>query len=237
MLYVSIALVIFAAILIQSIAGFGVALVAMPFLTSLIAPVEASTLMAITAVPLQIIILRRYWHALEARSLWRLILGAVVGIPVGVLAIARLDEQIILFILGIVLVVYSLYSMARFRLPPVESPRWGYLFGLASGLLSGAFNTGGPPLVVYGTAREWRPDVFRANLQMLLMVNSTVVIIAHLIAGHMTEAVLSYYVVTLPVVFIGTALGFRISSRVNESVFRRIVLVLLLLIGIRLLFP
>ncbi|MBK8021312.1 MAG: sulfite exporter TauE/SafE family protein [Chloroflexi bacterium] len=237
MVYVNIAAIIFVAIITQSIAGFGVALVAMPFLTSLIAPVEASTLMAITAVPLQLIILRKYWHALEARSLWRLIVGAVVGIPIGVVAIARLDERVILVILGIVLIAYSLYSLARFRLPPVAASAWGYVFGLASGVLSGAFNTGGPPLVVYGTAREWRPEVFRANLQLLLMVNSVVVIAAHLLAGHVTETVIGYYVVTLPVVFIGTALGFRIGNRVNEVVFRKIVLVLLLVIGIRLLLP
>lgn len=231
------ALVLFAAVLTQSIAGFGVALVAMPFLVSLMRPVEASTLMAITAIPLQIIILWRYRHALQARSLWKLMVGALFGIPIGVEVFAHWDQQVIFTVLGVLLIAYSLYSLIQLKLPKIPSNKWAFGFGFASGLLGGAFNTGGPPLVIYGQSRSWEADQFKANLQLLLMVNSSFVVIAHLAAGHITNAVLTSYVIALPTVFVATAVGFRISKYVDEALFRRVVLILLLVVGIRLLLP
>lgn len=235
--YVLLALIIFAAILTQSVAGFGVALVAMPMLVTLMPPVMASTLLAITSLPMQVIILWRYRHALRARSLWRLMVSSVAGIPLGVYALANLDQHTILTALGLVLIAYSLYSLIEWKLPTLNAPAWGFGFGFFAGFLSGAFNTGGPPLVIYGQCRGWKPDQFKANMQILLMVNATSVVIAHLAAGHLTSDVLNNYVVTLPMVFIATAVGFRISERINAALFRRMVLILLLVIGIRLLIP
>lgn len=235
--YVLLALIIFAAILTQSIAGFGVALVAMPMLVTLMQPVAASTLLAITSLPMQVIILWRYRHALQARSLWRLMVSSVIGIPLGVYALATLDQHVILTALGVVLIAYSLCSLVELKLPLLTMPAWAFGFGFFAGILSGAFNTGGPPFVIYGQCRGWKPDQFKANMQLLLMVNAIIVVIAHLAAGHLTDDVLNHYVVTLPTVFVATAVGFRISERINAVLFRRVVLVLLLMIGIRLLIP
>jgi len=139
--------------------------------------------------------------------------------------------------LGIFLIAYALYNLFNFRLPRIVQPKWDFSFGLASGILSGAYNTGGPPLVIYGTSLGWNSEEFKANLQALFMLNSILVIILHLIAGHVDTFVLENLAISLPVIALGTGLGFWLSRYVNEALFRKCVLVLLLLIGVHLLLP
>jgi len=234
--FLPIAAILFFAILTQSITGFGLALIAMPLLITILDPITAGALMALVGLPLQFIILRRYRHALQFHAVWRTMIGAAIGVPIGIIALTRLDESIILTGLGIILVSYALYSLARLKLPTIERQSWGVGFGIVSGMLSGAFNTGGPPLAIYGACRQWQPDVFKANMQLLLMFNSLMVAGAHLLSGHMTPTVWGYFaLVAIPLLLIATTLGFKISTRVDERLFRDLILVLLLLIGVRLL--
>ncbi len=232
---VLLALIVYFAILTQAISGSGLALVSMPLLVQMMEPVAAGALVALMAVTTQLVMLFRYGRAVTFRGLWPLIGGSLIGIPLGVLALSQLDERIILTALGILLVVYSLYSLFAPRLPEIHNPVWGTAFGFASGLLHGAYNTGGPPYVIWGMCRRWGTAEFKGNLQVLLMVNSVSVVIAHLVAGHYDVAVLQNYLIALPLIALGVLTGFWLDRSINEVWFRRIVLVLLLIIGLRML--
>lgn len=235
--FLLIAGVVFLGIVTQSTIGFGVGLVCMPLLIRILDPVSAAAFVALFTLPLQILIVRRYHHALNIRPFWRVFVGSVIGIPIGIYLISELNQQIILTILGIIMIAYALYSLLNLRLPRIQRPAWGFGFGFASGILGGAYNTGGPPLVIYGTAQGWEAEQFKANMQVLFMVGNTLVILVHLAAGHINTVVLQNLLVALPVVVVGTTVGFWLSRRVNEAVFRKAVLVALFLIGVRLLFP
>ncbi len=217
--------------------GFGVALISVPLLIRLLDPPTAATLVAMFSLPLQIIIMWRYRHALQVRPFWRVIVGVTVGIPIGVTLLTQLDRGLILGALGVFLIGYALYSLFRLRLPELQRPAWGFGFGFASGILGGAYNTSGPPLVIYGTALHWTSEQFKANLQALLLINSLLVIVAHGFAGHITPLVWQNLAVALPTVAVGSASGFWLSRYVNEAAFYQLVLVMLLLIGVSLLLP
>ncbi len=91
--------------------------------------------------------------------------------------------------------------------------------------------------MIYGTCLRWNPEQFKANLQALLLISSSLVIVTHLIAGHVTPLVLQNFAVALPMVAVGSISGFWLSRYVNEAVFYRLVLIMLLLIGSSLLLP
>jgi hypothetical protein len=232
-----IAVIVFFAILTQAISGFGLALVAMPLLVQIVTPLEAASLVALMAVTTQLIMLMRYRRALRIGGLWRLMVGSLIGIPIGVVALSRLDGRIILTALGVILVSYALYSLFAPPLPEIKNANWGFGFGFASGLLGGAYNTGGPPYAIYGMSQRWETSIFKANMQVLLMVNSISVVIAHIIVGHYTEPVLRNYALALPMILAGALAGFWLDRYINEAVFRKLVLVLLLLIGARMFLP
>ncbi len=237
MQFILVAGIVFLGILAQSMAGFGVALICMPLLITVLDPTSAATLVALFTLPLQIIIMWRYRHALQVRPFWRVIVGSVIGIPVGVILITMLAPKIIATALGVFVIGFALYSLLRLRLPQLRHPGWGVGFGVASGLLNGAYSAGAPPLVIYGTCLGWESEQFKANVQALFMVSTVLTILTHLIAGNVTALVLEDFAVALPTVAVGTLIGFWLSRRINEATFRQIVLILLLLIGVRLLLP
>ncbi len=237
MQFVLVGFIIFCGVFTQSMIGFGSALVCMPLLIHIFVPAQAAALLALVTLPMELVIIWRYRHALHIRPFWRVMLGSVIGIPLGVILLNVLDRALILDALGLLLIGYSLYSLLRFRLPEIRRPSWGYGFGLASGILSGAYNTGGPPMVIYGTCLRWDSARFKANLQALLIVNSLLVIAAHVAAGHVDAVVMQNVAVGLPMVAVGTVSGFWLSRYVKEASFRKVVLVALLIIGVRLLLP
>ena len=63
------------------------------------------------------------------------------------------------------------------------------------------------------------------------------VVTTHALGGNLTPTVWRYFVVALPAVVIGGGLGIYLSSFINPEVFRKMVLILLTIMGIRLMLP
>ena len=166
--------------------------------------------------------------------MWRLSLAALVGIPIG-LALARsVSEDLVLTVLGVILVGYSLYALIAPRLPELKHPLWAFVFGFIGGILSGAYNVAGPAAVIYGNCRRWQPDEFRSNLQAFFLINDAFVLINHGLAGNLKPIVWSYYLVALPAIVLGIFFGLKLDRRINPDVFRKMVQVLLIVMGLRL---
>lgn len=230
-----VALIFFFAALVQSSIGFGSALVAMPLLVSLLGIHIAAPLVAIAALLLEIVILLRYREAFNFEVVKHLAIATILGIPFGVLAVKYIESDIVNKILGIIVIGYALYALFAPKLPELAGKAWTYLFGFIAGILGGAYNTVGPPLVIYGNARRWPPDEFKSNLQGLFLVNGIVVIAVHTLSGNVTGEVFQNVFYALPGIVLGLAAGFFLSQRINPALFRTFVLIALLFLGASLL--
>jgi uncharacterized membrane protein YfcA len=230
----SLFLVIFLAAFTQSLTGFGSALVAMAVLPEMLGIQVAAPLVALVCGTLEVLLLARYHPALRLKAVWRLAVAAVIGIPLGILAVGWLDEKIVMRALGLVLSGYGLYGLFNFRLPELRHPAWAYLAGFLAGLLGGAYNTNGPPVILYGNCRRWQPDEFKANLQGFFILSSVLVIASHAFSHHLVSVVWRHFWITLPGVVLGVLSGISLDKRLNPTTFRRLVLALLVIMGIRL---
>lgn len=229
-------LAILVAVFTQSAVGFGTAMVGMPLLVGIVGIQVAAPLVALVGLTTEVLLLIILRGHVDLRVIGRLVLAATVGVPVGILLIRQLDEQVVLALLGVVLISYALYNLSGLKMPLLVSPIWAYLLGFSSGVLGGAYNTAGPPVVIYGTGRRWPPDEFRANLQGFFLVIDVIVVASHAAAGNLTPAVWQVYLYGLIGLAVGMALGLAFGNRVNPETFRRIILVLLIVLGARLLF-
>jgi uncharacterized membrane protein YfcA len=226
--------VVFLGVFTQSLAGFGSALVAMALLPALIGVRTAAPLVAVLALTTELVLLLKYRSKLNVRAIGSLVAASIIGIPIGVWALRSIREEALLTGLGLVLVGYALYGFSNAKPPALRRPAWGYGFGFIAGLLGGAYNTSGPPVVIYASFQDWEPLEFKSNLQGFFIVNSILVVFGHLLARDLTPAVWQLYFWTLPALALGTLLGTRLDSRVNTAVFRKVVLGLLLIMGVRL---
>ena len=228
--------VIFVAVFTQSLTGFGSALTSMPILAPLLGLSVAAPTVALLGGAMEIVLVIYYRDAINVRAVWRLILASFVGIPAGVYLLRRVDERVTLLVLGVIVVVYALYALLNFKLPKLEHPVWSYLAGFFAGVFGGAYNTAGPPVIIYGNCRQWEPTEFKANLQGFFLINSAAVIVSHALAGNITPLVWQKFLLALPAVAVGILAGTALDKRLSAETFRKVVLVLLVVLGIRLLF-
>ena len=106
----------------------------------------------------------------------------------------------------------------------IENENWAYVFGFIAGLLGGAYNTNGPPFVMYGAGRGWGREEFKSNMQGLFILSRVTVLVAHFIEGNLTAEVFDLLGIALLGVVLGTVIGLRFDQIISPDMFRRAVL-------------
>jgi uncharacterized protein len=228
--------VLFAAAFVRSALGFGDALLAMPLLALLVGMRVATPVVAFAASTIGITILLSHWRSVDVRSTWRLVAASLIGIPFGLVLLKLAPESYVKAALGALLILYGLYSLLAPKLPAVQSDWSAYVFGFVAGVLGGAYNTNGPPVVVYGALRHWPPEHFRATLQGCFLLTGLMILVGHGVAGLWTPEVLRLYLFSLPAILLAIYLGAKLNRRIPRETFSRVVYVFLVIMGALFLF-
>lgn len=231
-----IATIFFTGCFVQTVAGFGAGLIVAPLLMSVgvLRLDEAVAMMSVVWVGQGLLMLWRYHQGAVWSAIWRLIVGLLPGVWIGVATRQMIAERWVLGLLGVVVICFALYSLIGPRLPHLHSPRWAYLFGTAAGVLGGAYTTGGPPIVIYAACRRWDPDPFRGSFAAVGIIASGTVAVTSLAVGDFSPLSGAYLPAGLLGLFLGFGLGSCLNRYVPARLFRCLVLVLLIVIGLRL---
>jgi uncharacterized protein len=223
--------VLFAASTLHAGVGFGSALVAMPLL-SLVLGVDVATPLVGLAVPVTLVlVLARSWQSLDLHATARLLIGSACGIPVGVIVLRQVPASVILSVLGSVLVAYGLWGLLRPVLPRLRWTGAGYLFGACAGVLGGACNINGPPVVLFGALSGWDPARFRATLSGYFLPTAMLICAAHAATGLWSVRVFELFFLALPVLLLGNWCGLQLARRIPAERFSYLLHWLLVVLG------
>lgn len=216
--------VVFVSALVRSAIGFGDAVVAMPLLAMVTGLKTASPLVAFMGPTISLLILAGSWRKIELRSAGRLVIASLLGIPLGIYGLARLPEGPLKIGLGLLILLYGLFGLARPKARIRNERPWlPWTVGVAAGVLGGAYNTNGPPVVAYGMLKGWPPEDFRATLSGYFLPTSLMVLAGHGLAGIWTAEVLTSYLWSLPAIVLGVLLGGLLNKRIPHALFARLV--------------
>lgn len=231
-IYIFLGIIAFCAGFIQGLSGFGSVLLSLPLLACFLDVKTAIPLVALYGVALTVFLLvqlRQHW---DWRKLYPLCVGSVPGAPVGVWLLNSLDAQIIQWIVGAVLVAYALYGLLMKPVVKELSRVWAYGAGFLAGCLGGAISASGPPVIVYTSLMPWSKDQIKVTLQGFFVISGLVVIAAQAAGGLMTGKVIYFFLASLPVLIFGTWAGSLLYGRIREESYRKIMLVLLGMLGL-----
>ena len=240
--YILVAFIFFAGSFTQSAAGFGGALVAMPLLTLIMGVETAAPTYSLLLVFTSASIAARFWKDIVWRDSLRLITTSILFVPVGAAALIALPPEPVTAVLGVLLILYAPYeilrsSRARETQPVIDPPSWApYLAGAISGVLGGAYNTNGPPLIIYAVSRQWAKHAFKGTVQSVIFIQFVTIDIVHTYNGLVTMEVLRYCAAGAPGVVLGAWAGFAVDKYIPQVQFRRGVLVLVAILGISLIY-
>ncbi len=229
--YIAVAVIVFGAALIQSLFGFGFALISVPlmiFFVDLPTAVVTATVVSTVSCGIQWIESRAI-SALKASR--RLVISSLFGLPFGLWLLNNVDARLMKILLG-VFVLFGVFIGSRefdLRRLPLA---FDYSMGVLAGVLSTSTSTNGPPLVFLLHSRQYSPENFRAVLNRVFTILNFLTLIVFALDGKLTSDAVLLALTALPVMGVGVALGFRLRKRVDSEYFRKFVLVLLFATGL-----
>lgn len=222
--------------LVQGSAGFGSGLIGIALL-GLVMPVrDAAVLNVLASLAINFVMIARLRQHLSLRRIAPLFPAVLVGVPLGVFVLVNAPIGVLNVVLAIILVISSAQALLRERikvLRPWHPVYIGIPCGLLSGALTGAYGTGGPPLVAYVLSQGFERRQFAAAIQMLFLVSGTLRLVElirrNVIHGDNILPLLS----AAGAAVVGASIGLLILHRIPERAFRRGIAVFLLVLAAR----
>lgn len=204
--------------MVRSTLGFGEALIAVPFFL-LFLPVDVAVPLAVMlSIVIALVVVIQDHKKIHFHSAKWLIIYAVLGLPFGILILTYANETIVKTGLGLLIILYSLYSLYFTKNKALEEDNkfWLFVCGFLSGVFGGAYGLNGPPLVVYGNLRQCSAKHFRATLQAYFLPVSLLSVVGYYSKGLITTQVNIYFlyslITTIPAIFLGRYLNHKLKD-------------------------
>ncbi len=224
--------VIFCAAILRGFTGFGFAIAAVPLLSLIIAPRSAVPLAIILQLCGGLIDLLHQRRNCHWPSLRWLIVGAIVGSPIGVLALMSIPAPIVRLIISAICALAVAALGFGFALRTMPNGAATVLIGLSAGMFNGLAAMPGPPAVAYYMACPLRPKSVRASLLVFFAITSFAAAASLLVTGLLQTETALLTIGGLPIMFIGTWLGERLFEKSAGRMHRLISLLLLAVIAV-----
>ncbi|GIX07005.1 MAG: hypothetical protein KatS3mg115_1408 [Candidatus Poribacteria bacterium] len=222
----------------QGFGGFGFGMLAMSLLPFVLSVRTASVLIALLALFNTGALAWQQRRSVAWRPVGMLLSGSLLGVPLGVWFLDTWPEGPLKRLIGVAVLLYCGYAAWREHRGAIPAREWSTLWcfpiGLTAGILGGAVNTGGPPVIFYIHSQPWKPEQMRATLVVYFFA-VTIIKDALLFAQNMVPWEMIVFAGTLPLIGIGGRLGLLLGRRTPPLLFRRIVLVILCGMGLLLL--
>lgn len=230
---------------VQSATGFGFAIVAAPvFLAAMNSHAALQVLVVIHLVQTAMM-LRGVWPMVPQALLKALVLGAVVGSPIGLIAFMSLDVRALKLTVGILILAFTTLLIARElgwfgrsapnamgRDTTGRPPPLTFATGAASGAMTALLVMPGPPLMLHLAHTPLPHANARALAIAFFGLCYLFVTALNTFWAGMGEGVWWLALGLAPIVYVGTRAGLWLSRYLTQGGFRIAVLVLLLASGV-----
>lgn len=217
--------------------GLGFSTTCLPFLVLAVGLKSALPLILLPSLASNVFVMREAGHFRETvRRFWPMFAATVPGLIAGLWLLDTVNVELCALALGLVLAAYSLYALKSpdFILPehlarPL-APVSGFLTGLVNGVTGSQIMPSLPFLISLKLPRERFVQAINCSFTLSTIIMALGLSKLGLLTG--TSIVVS--VCGLGVVYLGTKAGGVVRRRLDETAFRRLVLILLLTLGMAL---
>ena len=222
---------------VQGLSGFGFGLVAMSFWAWSLDPKLAAALAVFGAMTGQIIAAVTVRRGFDLKLLAPFVVGGLLGLPLGLFLLPRLDVLVFKAFLGALLALWCPAMLLSAQMPRIT--RGGSiadaLIGAGGGVMGGLGGFTGVLPTLWCTLRGMDKDTQRAIVQSFNLSILLVTFASYIAAGVISSATLPFFAIVAPAMLIPSLLGARLYIGISEATFRKVVLSLLTGTGIALL--
>jgi len=223
----------------SGLTGFAAGLVVSGIWLHIITPLQTAVLIAAYGVVNQSYGIWKVRHAMQWRRILPFVIGGAVGVPLGAYLVTFLNPMHVRTGVGALLIVYSVYNLARPTFTPINSnAAIDTGIGVLNGLLGGLTGLGGVISTIWVQLGGGKKDAQRAIFQPVLFITMSMTTLTFAAAGHLFNVdVLKLFFMGLPALLLGLWVGVKLYGKLDDAAFRKAILVLLLISGLSLVVP
>jgi uncharacterized membrane protein YfcA len=223
----------------SGLTGFAAGLVVSGVWLHVITPLQTAVLIAAYGVVNQAYGIWKVRHALRWRRILPFVTGGAIGVPLGVYLLTYIDPAHLRVSVGVLLILYGSYNLARPTLAPITSnPPTDAAVGLLNGLLGGLTGLGGVISTIWVQLGGGAKDAQRAVFQPVLFMTMAMTTLTFAASGYLFHVeIIKLFFVGLPALLLGLWLGVTVYGKLDDAAFRKAILILLLISGLSLVMP
>ena len=219
---------------VNGLAGFGTALFTLGWWLQVMPPIQAVSVVLVMSVVSGVqgaILVRR---AIEWRQLSRFLIPALIGIPIGLRLLHRIDADFLKFIIAGFMILYGGFFTLRRDLPSLRRPTpiIDSGIGLVGGFLGAVSGLSGALPTMWISMRDWTKEQSRAVLQPYNVVVLGISATLMAMDGVYDAASLKVMAIALPVTLIAAQMGLWTFKHLSDYQFRRLLIVMMFVAGI-----
>jgi uncharacterized membrane protein YfcA len=230
-------LIVVFATAVKAALGFGFPLIAVPLATLLVGPRTAVLLIAIPVVITNLaILLRGGGTGADLRRFGGMLLAVVLGTVVSSPFLGRLDPELLTLVVGgtaVIFVALSFWDLVP-DIPARVERYAGPAVGLFAGVVGGLTGIFAPPLAAYIHSLRVGKRVFVFWLTASFMLGGLTQAVSYYRLGLYDLRMVLYASAACLPALLGTRLGLWVQDRLPGEIFRRLVLLLVLVTGVSL---
>ncbi len=220
---------------IQGFVGFGLVLVIVPLLSMIIDVKIAIPVAGVFSWFISAFLALKMRQGIQWRTVLILVLGTFPGAFIGAYFLKYLPAALILIMLGLLLILTSLYSLSGHQTVIKRDIHLvTMLVGFVSGVLGSGVGASGPPVIAYTSMLPWNSHQIKATLLAFFMLQMIGAMLGFWSKGLLTSEVGFYILIAFPGFVVGAVSGvfcYQLVQR-HQINFRRIIHVLLLCLGL-----
>ena len=202
--------------------GFGAALVFMPISVALIAPAMAVAAFALTALIALVTVVPRAWGAVDKPGLGQMLLGTMLGFPLGIWALRVWDGTLIRLAVSAVVLLTLAVLVAGWRMAARPRPAARLGVGSATGLIGGATGVTGPVVILFNLGAGAPAAQTRANTLVFLTLCSGLLLGQLWLQGLLSPQAIWLGIVLMVPYGVGNWIGQALLNPRAEMLYRRV---------------
>jgi len=230
--FILFALIIFTASIVRGFNGFGFSAISVSGLSFILPPIEIVPIILLLEVFVSIFMIPYIWNKIDWKFVIQILIGIIIGSPIGLLLLKYLSPQITHLIICLVVIFFSLLLMRGYVNLKINNLFSKIATGTISGVVNGFSTLGGLPVALFLLVTSIQPAVIRGSLVALFFLTDIYAFTLSFFSG-IIDMITIYRVLSIILVLpLGVYIGDKFFVKAKEATYRKVVFYFLILISL-----
>ena len=230
--FIFFALIIFTASIVRGFNGFGFSAISVSGLSFILPPIEIVPIILLLEVFVSIFMIPYIWNKIDWKFVIQILIGIIIGSPIGLLLLKYLSPQITHLIICLVVIFFSLLLMRGYVNLKINNLFSKIATGTISGVVNGFSTLGGLPVALFLLVTSIQPAVIRGSLAAIFFLTDIYAFTLSFFSG-IIDMITIYRVLSIILVLpLGVYIGDKFFVKAKEATYRKVVFYFLILISL-----